>query len=887
MIVRQRRSLISSLAIFALLLLGGTLASVATAEFEDFDIESLAGDLSTPVAGERPDLTMKFSFKHRVNVEGRHIASARVENASLRFPPGLVGNPLVVPRCKTGEFVAKGQCPIDSQVGVSRILLSDRSLGEEFTAPLYNLEPPHPEREIARLGFFAGVAPVFVDISIRTGGDYGLTAVVRDAPGIEPILSATTTIWGNPADPSHDEQRLTNEEANLCPLGTACKAPGGKRSSGIEDPRAFLTNPSACQEQAIGLSVTSYQLPGQVFTATAPMEPIINCEGLPFEPTLEVQPTTSRAGAPTGLRTVIRIPQHEEPGERGTSTMRDAKVTLPDGMTISASAAYGLQACSEEEVGFRREVAAQCPDASKLGSATIVSSALAQPLHGEIYQRTPAPGHQFGLWLVMDELGLHVKLPGEVIGDPRTGQLTAHFADLPQLPVQEVVLDFWGGPRAPLKNPDVCGIHQASFVFKPWSNDPSASGQTPITIDEGCGVGFSPKLDAGVTRPIAGRFSPLIVALTREDAEDNIEGLDVELPQGELAKLRGVPLCPEEAASIGTCPAESRIGSVVVAAGAGPAPLWIPQPGKAPAAVYLAGPYQGAPYSLVSVVPAQAGPFDLGTVAVRSGIFIHPETGKVTVKTTLPLVLEGATILYRTIHVVIDRPRFALNPTDCREMAVEAIVIGAHGATASPRDRFQVGGCKALEFKPQLSLALRGGTRRGDYPGLTASLQARRKDANIARVSVALPHSQFLAQQHIGTICTRVRFARNNCPKRSVYGYAKAWTPLLSKPLKGPVYLRSSDHTLPDLVAHLGGQIDIDLVGRIDSYKGGIRTTFEAVPDAPVRKFVLRMKGGVRGLLQNSENICQSVHRASVKMVAQNGRRVLSRPRLELPCGKQ
>jgi hypothetical protein len=864
---------VSSFLVISILLIAGP---AEAAEFENFKIESVASALSTSGAAQHPDLTTSFVLNPTSPGSG-----PRTEDVAISLPPGIYGNPNLVPRCSTGDLVA-GACSTDSQIGISRIKLAT-SGGNAFTVPVFNLMPPHPEDEVARLGFLAATLPVFVDISVRTSSDYGIVAAIHSASGTEPLEAAETVIWGNPSDPSHDEQRMTELEPNHCGTPTACEADGGKRASNLP-PIAFLTNPSACQEQSVAFSVTSYQLPGQIFTASAPMQPITDCHGLAFEPVLEVQPTTRQAGAPTGLRAVVRIPQRKGPNERATATMREAKVTLPDGMTISASAAQNLESCSDEQVGFHREVDAACPNASKLGTVTVVSPALERPLHGGIYQRTPSPGHQFGLWLVTDELGLHVKLPAEVVGDPKTGQLTARFADLPQLPVEEVALDFWGGARAPLKNPDACGGHAASFDFKPWSNDPDATGQASVTIDEGCGAGFSPKLRAGVTHPAAGAFSPLVLTLTREDAEDNMKGLDVTLPQGLLAKLRGVPLCPDAAASAGACPDASRIGSVLVAAGAGPEPLWIPQPGKPQPYVYLAGPYGGAPYSIVSVVTAQAGPFDLGTVVVRSGLFLDPETGVATAKTELPQVLEGATILYRTIHVVIDRPQFTLNPTDCRAMKVKATITAFHGALATPADRFQVGNCRRLKFAPHLSLRLRGGSKRRNYPALTAVLKTRKRDANIGRVSVALPHSEFLAQEHIGTICTRKRFAVHDCPKRSVYGYAKAWTPLLSKPLEGPVYLRSSSHLLPDLVAALEGQIEIDLAGRIDSTKGGIRTTFETVPDAPVSKFVLRMKGGSKGLLVNSTDICRGTHRATVKIDAQNGRQVEARQRLASDC---
>jgi hypothetical protein len=612
-----------------------------------------------------------------------------------------------------------------------------------------------------------------------------------------------------------------------------------------------------------------------------------DCVGLPFAPTFEAQSISRQAGAPAGLRTALKLPQTSDPHIPSTATMREARVTLPEGMAISSSAGEVLAACTDAEVHFHEEADAQCPDASKLGTASIASPALPHPLEGALYQRSQGEkGHRFRLWLVADDLGLHVKLPGEIHPDPLSGQLTAIFSDLPQVPVEEIDFDIFGGPRAPLKNPDACGSYQTTFSFTPHSDQPAVSGQSAMTIDEDCGArGFSPQLQGGATKPTAGAFSPFMIDLAREDSEQNLAGFEVTLPKGELAKLRGVPLCPDAQAADGACPAGSRIGSVIAAAGAGPAPLWIPQPGKAPTVVYLGGPYKGAPFSVVSVVPAQAGPFDLGNVIVRSALDVDPETGVASVKTDpLPQFIEGVPVLYRRLHVLVDRPEFSLNPTDCRELAITSTVSSIAGAVAHPAARFQVDGCKRLEFKPKLAIRLKGGTKRGDYPALSATLKARKGDANLGRVSVALPHSEFLAQEHIGTICTRVQFAAAHCPQGSVYGRAKAWTPLLDQPLEGPVYLRSSDHPLPDLVMDLKGQIEIAVAARIDSKHGGIRTTFESVPDAPISKFVLRMKGGSKSLLTNSTDICRGRKRATVRMRAQNGRALAARPALGVRC---
>lgn len=852
--------------------------------FDEFGIEFVGADESTSTAGAHPDFTTDVTLNHYTDEStNKPRSNARTEEVSISLPPGLIGNPNQIPKCKTGELVAYGSCPIDSQIGTTTILAT--LLSGEMTVPVFNLEPPHPENEIARFGFFVyGGYAVFIDVKVRTAGDYGVTATVHSSPGLTELLGAETTIWGNPADPSHDEQRMTMLEAIHCENGTACEAPGGKRPPEHLDPAktVFMTNPSACQGQMVGFAVKSYQLPGQVFEAAAPLPPTTDCTGLPFQPSFTAEPTNHVAGAPTGLATTLHLPQVEDPATQGTATMREARVSLPEGMQIAAGAAGGLAACSDEQVGFHQEIDADCPDASKIGTATITSPTLSKPLEGAIYQRTPSPGHPFGLWLVTDDLGLHVKLPGEIRPDPSTGRLTAVFEDLPQVPVEEIAFHVWGGPRAPLENPDACGTYTTAYTFAPHSNDPAISGQSQMTIDQGCDQGFNPTLHAGVTRPVAGKFSPLIVDLAKGDGEQSLRGFELKLPDGELAKLKGVPLCPDAQASSGDCAAGSQIGHLTAAAGPGPNPLWIPQPGKAPTAVYLAGPYQDAPFSIVTVVPAQAGPFDLGNVVVRSSLELDPETAQAIVKADpLPQFFEGVGLTYRRIHVVIDRPNFALNPTDCSKMKVSAEAHSTLGATATPSSRFQLDGCRRLKFKPSISLKLRGGTERTAYPSLVATVKARKGDANIGRVSVALPHSEFLAQEHLDTICTRKRFFVDNCPKGSVYGKAKVWTPLLSKPLEGPVYLRSSDNLLPDLVVALGGELDVNLVGRIDSKNQGIRTTFDSVPDAPITKFVLKMRGGEKGLLVNSTNICHGSHQALVAMQAQNGRRIGSRPLLE------
>lgn len=851
------------------------LAAGAQAAPEEYGIESVSASLSTLQAGGHPDVFTEIDFKP---------ASEPVpdtESLAVELPSGLTANPQNFPVCPLVKFNNPfvNPCPQDSQVGLVEVLFEGNA--NFLREPLFNL--PSPEAKVARFGFIGLFYPYYLEVDLRSGRDYGVTVSSNNIPSILHVSKIKTDTWGIPAASSHDLDRVTPLEAASCPFAQFLAeingepvpicAGGPGRKSGLA-PEPFMTNPASCEPMTFNFRTTAYLLPGQVFEDSASAGETTGCGTVPFEPSLSLSTTSNRAGAPTGLEATLEIPQNEGPNTINSSPLRSAKVTLPEGMAVNASVADGLAACSSEEAGYRTPSPAACPAASKLGVAEIASPSLKRPIEGQLYQRSPDPGHLFRFWIVSNELGVNLKIPAEVELDSTTGRLTTVIQESPQLPAEKVVLRFSGGARAPLRNPLTCGTRNAEFELGPWSGAATATGVVPISTTEGCITGgFAPKLSAGTVNPQAGGFSPFIFDVSREDGEQNIRALDVSLPKGLVAKLAGVPGCSDGQAASGDCPAGSQIGIVKAAVGAGTLPLWVPQAGKAPTALYLAGPYKGAPYSVVAKVPAQAGPFDLGTVVVRSAIEIDPETAQVTVKSdSLPQILQGVPVDYRHVRAEINRDSFTVNPTSCEPQRVTATVLSNEGRVATPSDRFQAAGCAGLGFSPRLNLRLKGGTRRAEYPSLRAALTAKPGQANIGRVSVALPHSEFLEQGHIGTVCTRVQFAAHTCPAASVYGYARAVTPLLDQPLEGPVYLRSSSHKLPDLVVDLTGQIEIVLAGRIDSVNGGIRTTFSTVPDAPISKFVLSMKGGKKGLLVNSRNLCSGVNRAIVKMDGQNGR---------------
>jgi len=877
---------------------GSSIPVVAAVETEpEYGLKTVDADLSTAAAGEHADFTTDIVFNHHLDGKLK-VSNESTEELNVSLPPGLLGNPNAVRRCKTLELISEN-CPIDSQVGLTTVLLNNFG---GFREPIYNMQLPNPDEEVARFGFIAAMFPVYLDIKVRTASDYGVTATVYGPSGFTGLITAKTVFWGNPSDPLHDEERLPQGLETCEPFCGSHEVPRTRL--------AFMANPSACQTGEVAFSAKSYQLPGRVFSKSAPLPEIVDCQGLPFAPRLEARPTTDVAGAPTGLKTSLEIPQTSDASEPATATMREARVTLPEGMAINPGAADGLAACSDEQVHFHQEVDAECPDASKLGVATILSPALARPLEGALFQRASGgKGNQFRLWLVADQMGMHVKIPGKVEPNADTGQLIAVFSDLPQVPLEQIDFDIWGGARAPLKNPDTCGSFETTSVITPWSADPAARPSDRFRIDRAPGGGScpesagsepnSPSFKAGTALPISREFSPMSLKLSREDGSQNFGALDVTLPPGLVGRLAGLSECSEAALESAagksgrdeqanpSCPSESLVGNVWVGAGAGPSPYWAQ--GKA----YLAGPYKGAPLSVAVITPAVAGPFDLGTVVVRSMLELDPVTAQVKLKTDpIPSVVEGVPLNVRTIDAEVDRDRFTLNGTSCEPLAFSGSLLSTLGNAAPLSAPFQVGECGRLRFRPRLSVDLKGDPQRSGFPALRTVYRARAGEANLKDLVLRFPHSEFIEQGHIRTICTRVRWAAGAgggtaCPKGSIYGSVRVFTPLLDKPLEGPVYLRSSDHSLPDVIMALRGQVNAEVAVRIDSARGGLRATIENAPDVPISKAILRMQGGQKGLLVNSRNTCAKVYKTSAQFGAHNGRTAALRPSLiNSRCGK-
>ncbi len=904
--------------------------------------EEEGGTLSTQAGSHPFQLTTSIQLNSGRMTPGARRKDSIIEQPAqprnLRFPlpAGLVGNAAAVPQCRMVDFLSFGgdeasNCSPANAVGVASVLISENfpeaSVGfVRKTVPIFNLVPA--QGEPARFGFSVFTNPVLIDTAVDPADGYRITAKVSNTTQLVAFLSSSVTLWGTPADTGHDSSR-----------GWACfnQGPGSCERPSVLGEAPLLRQPVSCDgplDFSVDLEPWNVPLGSQIESASSPTEGMHGCNQVPFDPSIAAAATSKLAENPSGFDFQLEMPNFgllkKEAVAEGQA--KKVEVTLPEGMTINPSQAEGLAVCSPgdyQRERFDSAPGAGCPDASKIGEVQISTPLLKEEARGSLFIAKPYDnpfGSLIALYMVakIPERGVLIKQAGKVVPDPKTGQLVTTFDDLPQLPFSTFKLHFREGGRAPLVTPPTCGEHEVVARFTPWSaTDPdnplpseivtrTSSFTTERGVDGGaCPAGnppFRPGFEAGSVNPAAGHYSPFYMRLTRKDGDQDLTKFSSVLPEGALAKLAGVTQCPQAAVEAAkakqgvdekaspSCPASSRIGRTSVGAGVGSILTYVP------GQLYLGGPYHGSTLSVVSITPAVAGPFDLGTVVVQEGLKLDPATGEVHVdgnaSDPIPHILQGVPLKVRDLRVYVDRDQFTTTPTSCDPMATRAALFGSgldvfSSADDVPTDlsaRYQAASCERLGFKPRLKLKLSAKrSTRGANPALRAVLRPRLGDANPDRIQVALPGSELLEQSHIRTICTRVQFAAgagfgSSCPKGSVYGHVKAWTPLLDEPLEGPVYLRSSNHELPDMVLALGGLVNIESVGRIDSINGRIRSTFENVPDAPLSKVVLSMQGGRKGLLVNSTDICRGVHRAKARFTGQNGKVFAAATKVEAGC---
>jgi hypothetical protein len=853
-----------------------------------------------------------------------------LRNLDLELPPGLIENPSAVDSCSQAafrtprnspfeDFSRSGEsCPARSQIGTVEVRSSFGG-GSVRTFGVFNLKPrPGEPSEFGANPFGAPI--VFAPDVRQSEGEYGLTLEARDVPQLVDVSGLTLTIWGTPWSILHNDQRgdcLNEAEPSF---GWAKCSPGDP----VQNPSvAYLTLPTSC-DAPLSFAAAAEAWGGEQDAATAQLPALEECGSLAFDPHPFGQLSDPRTSSPSGYVFEIAVDDSgvTDPRKRSPSAVRKAVVALPDGVTINPSVGAGLGVCTPGQYAAETPLSppgAGCPNESKIGDFTVKTPLFQGTVDGSLFLASPHQnpfGTLIAIYLVAksSNRGILVKVAGRLDPDPATGRLTATFDRLPQLPYSSLKIHFREGQRSPLATPASCGSYGTSTDLTAW-RDPGLTRHTDSVVPIAAGPGggpcpssplpFSPQASGGMSNSQAGAYTPFYLHLTRTEGEQEITSYSATLPPGLLGKAAGVALCSDaaiEAAKAKTgveerdnpsCPEASRIGRTSAGYGVGNVLTY------APGGLYLAGPYHGSNFSVVAIDSALVGPFDLGVVTVRSALKIDRHDTHISIDSAgsdpIPHIINGIPIHLRDIRIYMDRPQLTLNPTSCEPSQLSSALRGsglrfddvADDSTATATAPFQAFNCGTLGFTPKLSLRLRGQTKRGDNPSLRVEVKPKAGNANIDFASVALPSSIFLDQGHIDTICTNVQYAREDCPAGSRYGRAKVFTPLLEQPLEGDVFLRSSDTLLPDMVIALRGGgfgLAVDLVGRIDSRKGGLRGTFTDLPDAPFSRFVLKLYGGKRSLIVNADNLCAAPRRGIARFIGQNNRGVQWAPLIKSKC---
>jgi hypothetical protein len=897
----RRTTLLAALAAVAALSFAGTAEA-------QISIESFTTTSTESQAGGHPDLETEFSLAE----PGIHEAA---RNVSFEAPEGIFGNPNALTRCTASDF-ALDQCPVNSQAGLVTVRANYKGDPEHLfgTAPLFDLVPQ--EEETARFAFVVPTlnVPIAIPVSVRTGSDYGLRFAVSEISQLTPLAEVKMTFWGMPADEGHDNDRFAKGapgEPAGCPglEGAGCLTTGSHDSISV---KPLIDYPTACTGQPLltELRVTSYQDPSHTSNAFSSYPAVEGCEHETFNPVLSASLTSEATDSASGLNLSFSVPQTlgRTPSP---SQLRSATVELPPELTINPDAADGQSACSDAQANFGSEGPAHCPDNSKIGTVSIGTPALDGPLIGSLFIGEPKPGDQYRIFLIVDGFGIHAKLVGSFLPDPTTGQVTAHFDELPQVPFEEFDIQLFASDRGLMATPIACRLYPISTTFVPWNEILSSqTSEQLVSLRTGPGGGpcpdqkrpFKPRLTAGTSNPTAGAFSDFHLRLERDDGDQFLGDLNFRMPPGFTGDLRGISYCPDAAIAAAaqntgkgeqgspSCPSSSLIGTTNVAAGPGSHPF------HAVGRMYLSGPFKGAPLSLAAVTPALAGPYDYGVVVVRVALQVDQETAQVSAfSETMPQIIGGIPIRMRSIQVNIDRtdsqgkPNFTINPTNCNPLSVDSQGIGDQGTIANFFSYFHAVNCRSLGFKPKMTVREVGrkGTSRGANPQLQFDLNTRPGDANIKSLAVTLPQAFEIDSTHLGNLCTEKLLVETRCAGKQEIGEASTTTPLLDQPLTGNVYAVSGSGNLPRLAFLLDGQVN--LLPRAESRQTGkgLRTTVPVVPDAPIGHFHLIVFGGRHGYLQNTRNLCSHPPVIIVEYTAQSGRTHTQSVKLKAACSRR
>jgi hypothetical protein len=904
---------------------------------EDYEItpEEEGGALDTQAGSHPFQLTTTLTLNTQAVpvqdgfVEGGVLAEVQslafTKDLKFNLPPGLVGNPTPLPKCSVYTFTLSAdtnnpRCPDDTVVGVATPITTnpfkDKYVPEAFSVPLYSLQPSVGEP--AKFGFLTPVGPVILDTSVRTGGDYGVVVTVPNITELVEFIGNQVTFWGTPADPRHDTSRGVclekyNSETEPPQWEAPCPLAGKAQP--------LLLLPTSCiGPLRTSIETDPWSQPGQF---TAPKEYAFQngagepygqdgCNRLSFEPSISLTPDGQQASTPTGLTVGVHVPQEGSLNPTGLaeSTVKDTTVTLPAGVALNPAGADGLMACSTERVGLENPAPISCPEASKVGTVEIATPLLPTPLVGAAYlaaQNANPFGSLVALYIVVENktAGVLVKLAGEVKPDPVTGQLVSTFKNTPQLPFEDLRLHFFGGSRAPLGTPALCGGYTTTASIAPWSENSPVNSSSEFQITSGpngipCSnpLPFTPELTTGSLNIQAGAFTPFTMTMSREDGNQNLDAIQLKMPPGLLGELSKTKLCGEAEGNAGTCGPGSLIGETTVSVGLGGNPYTV-KGGK----VYITGPYAGAPYGLSIVNPAKAGPFDLGQVVVRAKIEVDPSDAAITITSDtsgpyrIPQMIDGIPLQIKHVNVTITRPEFTFNPTNCSPMQIGGALTSSEGAASALHVPFQVTNCAVLGFKPIFSVSTAGHTSRAAGASLNVKLTYPRapfgSQANIGKVKVDLPKQLPSRLTTLQKACPDSVFNANpaSCPPDSRIGSATATTPVLPVHLEGPAYFVShGGQKFPELIIALSGQgVTVYLHGETFISKAGITSsTFRTIPDVPIGVFELKLPQGPDSALAANGNLCTAKLVMPTTFVGANGMQIKqSTPITATGCAKK
>jgi len=879
----------------ALAVVGTVRPPVADAEF-GFQQSKLSAteidETPTEQAGAHP-FALSASAIFNAPSPGAAGLPSTVKELRILLPPGLSGFPSLRPACSRSEFVDES-CASNAAVGTVELLelKKDDARPTLIQAPVYNLDPrPGVGAELGMPVISKSGIRMTVRLGIATDAPNAAFASFTAVSPDVSIVGLQLVLWGNPDDPAHDPYRgecasaFVPDRETFEPLSSgSCPL---EHDSGVP----LLSMPASCSASTARFDATSWSSENGFAVVEQPA--LSGCENLPFSPVLSAAPTTRLASFPTGLNVQLDVPDEGRlvVDQLASALLERAAFAFPSGMGINPPFAEGLGYCTPAELAAETPSASPaegCPPRSRVATAEATTPLFSGSMEGTIYLGEPDNSFdgRFTLYLVLKAAarGVAIVQPIQVSADPETGQLNATVRKVPQLPLEHLELHFVSDSRGPLATPPECGKHSFSSSLEPSSGNPATTGVETFSIDDNCPEGFRPRLDLGVGSRTAGSSTNLGIDLSISSYEPSPAAIRFELPKGIAADFRAVPRCSEASAGNGGCPSQSRIGSVRVAVGAGPEPLWVPAARAPGGDVFLAGPYEGAPFSLLLELPANAGPFDLGQVVLRAPLSIAPASGRATIKIgDIPQILAGIPLRYREIRVDLDRPGFLRNPTSCAPGAIAGTATSAtDGTVARIRSRFQATGCTRLRFKPRLAVGLSGALARNGHPALRAVLRATPNEAGIAAASFTTPSGELLDFHHLPPLCPR-RLPAGGCPDASRFGQVRLFSPFLSGPLSGPIFLREPESGLPGLLADLrGGGIHLSLQGHTSTSAGSLRFGFQSFPDFPISKAVITLPGGPRGLLVNSKPLCGRRPRAAVLLSGQNGRQRHLRPALKL-----